>query len=62
MPGVDLAFNDLEFLNTPLVVLNLRVPSALLGFEVGGIVGYRFLSSYHVTMDMDRSELRLRRN
>jgi predicted aspartyl protease/Flp pilus assembly protein TadD len=62
MPGVDLAFNDLEFLNMPLVVLNLRVPSALLGFEVGGIVGYRFLSSYHVTMDMARSELRLRRN
>lgn len=59
LPGVDLAFNNLQYRNLPLVVLNLRVPSALLGFELGGIVGHKFLSNYRVTMDMDRSELRL---
>ncbi|MBM3778140.1 MAG: hypothetical protein FJW23_07855 [Acidimicrobiia bacterium] len=61
LPGVDLAFEDLRYTNTPLVVLNLRVPSALLGFQVGGIVGHRFLAPYRVTMDMMRSELRLAR-
>ena len=62
LPGVNLAFNDLQYRNTPLVVLNLRIPSALLGFEVGGIVGHTFLAKYRVTMDLDRSELRLTRN
>ncbi len=62
LPGVNLAFNDLQYRNTPLVVLNLRVPSALLGFEVGGIVGHTFLAKYRVTMDLERSELRLTRN
>jgi hypothetical protein len=40
-------------------VLNLRAPSVLLGFEVGGIVGHKFLSPHRVAMDMDRSQLRL---
>jgi hypothetical protein len=31
----------------------------LLGFQVGGIVGHRFLSEYRVSMDVARSELRL---
>lgn len=61
LPGVDLAFDALKYGNTPVVVLNLRTPSALLGFEVGGIVGHTFLEKYHVTMDLEKSELRLSR-
>ena len=34
-------------------------PSVLLGFEVGGIVGHKFLSPYRVSLDLDRSELRM---
>jgi Flp pilus assembly protein TadD/predicted aspartyl protease len=60
MPGVDLAFNDIRFRKMSVVVLNLRAPSVLLGYELGGIVGHRFLSRYHVTIDLNRSELRLR--
>jgi predicted aspartyl protease len=59
MPGVDLDFDRIAFRNFPLVVLNLRAPSLLLGFQVGGIVGHKFLASYRVTMDMARGELRL---
>jgi Flp pilus assembly protein TadD len=59
MPGVDLDFDQIAFRNFPLVVLNLRAPSVLLGFQVGGIVGHKFLAPYKVTMDMARSELRL---
>ena len=62
LPGVDLAFDNLRYTNMPLVVLNLRTPSALLGFEIGGIVGHKFLAPYKVTMDLQRSELRLTRN
>jgi Flp pilus assembly protein TadD len=59
LPGVDLDFDRIEYRNFPLVVLNLRAPSVLLGFQVGGIVGHRFLGSYRVSMDLERSELRL---
>ena len=59
MPGVDLDFDQIAYRNFPLVVLNLRAPSVLLGFQVGGIVGHKFLASYRVTMDLARSELRL---
>jgi hypothetical protein len=31
----------------------------LLGFQVGGIVGHRFLAPYRVSMDLEKSELRL---
>ena len=34
--------------NFPVVVLNLHAPSALLGFQLGGIVGHKFLSKYRV--------------
>jgi tetratricopeptide (TPR) repeat protein len=61
LPGVDLAFNDIHYRNFPVVVLNLEAPSALLGFQVGGIVGHKFLSQYRVGIDLDRSVLRLRR-
>jgi tetratricopeptide (TPR) repeat protein/predicted aspartyl protease len=59
LPGVDLNFDTIEYRNFPIVVLNLRAPSVLLGFQVGGIVGHKFLGNYRVTMDLERSELRL---
>lgn len=59
LPGVNLDFDRISYRNTSLVVLNLRAPSVLLGFQLGGIVGHKFLGSYRVTMDMARSELRL---
>ena len=55
MPGVDLAFSSIRFSRIPVVVLNLRAPSALLGLQLGGIVGHRFLSKYTVTVDLERS-------
>ena len=59
LPGVNLKFNNIAFNNYSVVVLNLQAPSVLLGFQVGGIVGHRFLSPYRVSIDLDRSELRL---
>lgn len=58
-PGLDLAFDRIRFENFSTVVLNLRAPSALLGFELGGIVGHRFLSRYDVGMDLQRNRLTL---
>jgi tetratricopeptide (TPR) repeat protein len=60
MPGVNLAFNTIKYNNFPVVVLNLNAPSALLGFELGGIVGHRFLSKYRVGIDVENSILRLK--
>ncbi|MGB7220019.1 MAG: aspartyl protease family protein [Vicinamibacterales bacterium] len=61
MPGVNLAFDGIEFKNYSVVVLNLDTPSALLGFQVGGIVGHKFLSAYKVGIDLERSTLRLKK-
>jgi predicted aspartyl protease/Flp pilus assembly protein TadD len=61
LPGVDLSFDRIQYRNFPVVVLNLQAPSVLLGFEVGGIVGHKFLSGYRVGIDLERSVLRLRR-
>jgi predicted aspartyl protease/Flp pilus assembly protein TadD len=60
MPGVNLSFDTLRYDNTSVVVLNLNTPSALLGFQVGGIVGHKFLSKYRVGIDLERSVLRLK--
>jgi Flp pilus assembly protein TadD/predicted aspartyl protease len=60
MPGVDLLFDTIAYKNFPVVVLNLNAPSALLGFELGGIVGHKFLSTYRVGIDLERSVLRLK--
>src|SRR5438067_9755850 len=60
MPGVDLAFDTVSYKNFPVVVLNLNAPSALLGFQLGGIVGHKFLSKYRVGIDLERSVLRLK--
>jgi tetratricopeptide (TPR) repeat protein len=59
LPGMDLDFDRISFRNFPLVVLNLRAPSMLLGFQLGGIVGHKFLAPYKVSMDLEKSELRL---
>ena len=59
MPGLNLKFQDIAFNNFAVVVLNLQAPSVLLGFQVGGIVGHRFLSPYRVSLDLGRSELRM---
>ena len=61
MPGVNLAFDEIAYPNFSVVVLNLRAPSILLGFDVGGIVGHKFLSPYRVSLDLNRSEMRLTR-
>jgi hypothetical protein len=42
------------------VVLNLRAPSVLLGFRLGGIVGYKFLSRYKVAINLDKSVVQLK--
>ena len=60
MPGVDLSFDTIQYKNFPVVVLNLDAPSALLGFQLGGIVGHKFLSKYRVGIDLERSTLRLK--
>jgi predicted aspartyl protease/Flp pilus assembly protein TadD len=62
MPNVDLEFSSIRFNRIPVVVLNLRAPSALLGFELGGIVGHKFLSKYRVGIDLARSTLALTTN
>ena len=59
-PGMDLAFDKIKYTNFPVVVLNLNAPSALLGFQLGGIVGHKFLSGYRVGIDLERSVLRLK--
>jgi predicted aspartyl protease/Flp pilus assembly protein TadD len=60
LPGVHLAFGPLSMPNQPVVVLNLRAPSVLIGYEIGGILGYRLLGKYRVEIDLQRSVLRLR--
>lgn len=61
LPGVDLAFDTILYKNFGVAVLNLRAPSVLLGFQLGGILGYNFLSEYRVAMDVARGELRLQK-
>ena len=61
LPGVNLDFNEIQYQNFGVAVLNLRAPGVLLGFQVGGILGYSFLKDYRVAMDLARGELRLPR-
>ena len=61
LPGVSLSFDAIQYKNVPVVVLNLDAPSALLGFQLGGIIGHKFLSNYRVGIDLERSTLRLKR-
>jgi predicted aspartyl protease len=59
LPGVNLDFEGVSLRSVGVAVLNLRAPSVLLGFRVGGIVGHRFLSRYRVSIEVARSEVRL---
>ena len=43
-----------------VAVLNLDAPSALLGYEMGGIIGHEFLRHYLVRIDLERGEVGLR--
>jgi Flp pilus assembly protein TadD/predicted aspartyl protease len=62
LPGVDLTFSPkIHYNNYSVVVLNLRAPSVLLGFRLGGIVGYKFLSDYKVSINLDKSIVQLSR-
>jgi Flp pilus assembly protein TadD len=60
LPHVTLAFDPIQLPTQPIVVLNLRAPSVLLGYQIGGIIGHRFLSKYTVEINMEKSVLRLR--
>jgi len=60
-PGTKLTFDQLLFRNHSVVVLNLHRPSALLGFQIGGIVGHRMLKDYRVTLDLTRSVMKLKK-
>lgn len=62
LPGVDLTFTPkIHYDNYSVVVLNLRAPSVLLGFRLGGIVGYKFLSQYRVAVNLNKSIVQLQR-
>jgi tetratricopeptide (TPR) repeat protein len=61
LPGMSLDLGTIAFRDYPLAVLNLRAPSVLLGFRLGGILGHGFLGQYQVALDFQRGELRLRR-
>ena len=60
LPFIDIEFaKGAEFQQASVVVLNLDAPSALLGFNIGGIVGHQFLGRYKVSIDLPRHEMRL---
>jgi tetratricopeptide (TPR) repeat protein len=60
LPFVDIEFaKGATFDQASLVVLNLDAPSALLGFNIGGIIGHQFLGKYKVAIDLPRHEVRL---
>ena len=52
-------FDRVQYDNFSVVVLNLHRPSALLGFQVGGIIGHKFLSNYRVALDLNEGVVRL---
>jgi hypothetical protein len=59
LPGVDLDVATIAYRRIGVAVLDLRSPSVLLGFQIGGIVGHQFLENRRVSFDLARSELRL---
>ena len=42
------------------VIAGVLLATALLGFQLGGIVGHKFLSRYRVGIDLEHSVLRLK--
>ena len=62
MPFVDIDFGrGIGVERSSVVVLNLDAPSALLGFQLGGIIGHQFLSRFNVSIDLQRSQMGLER-
>jgi tetratricopeptide (TPR) repeat protein len=59
MPFVDIDLHTLRLASVPVVVLDLRAPSVLLGFQLGGTIGHRFLSRYTVSLDLAQSVMEL---
>lgn len=59
MPFVDLDLHTLRLSSVPVVVLDLRAPSVLLGFQLGGTIGHVFLSRYTVSLDLAQSVMEL---
>jgi hypothetical protein len=59
LPGVDLDVATIAYRRIGVAVLDLRSPSVLLGFQIGGIFGHKFLENRRVSFDLARSELRL---
>ena len=59
LPGVDLAFDRVQYDDFGVVVLNLHRASAVLGFHIGGIIGHKFLHNYRVGIDLADSVVRL---
>jgi tetratricopeptide (TPR) repeat protein len=59
LPGVDLDLASIAYRRIGVAVLDLRSPSVLLGFQIGGIVGHQFLGDRRVSFDLVRSELRV---
>jgi Flp pilus assembly protein TadD len=60
LPGISLSFDEMQLPTQPVVVLNLRAPSVLLGYNIGGIIGHKLLSKYRVEFNLEKSVLRLR--
>ena len=61
LPGTPGLWMLLAGMNFGIAVLNLRAPSVLLGFRLGGIVGYKFLSQYRVAINLEKSVVQLQR-
>ena len=60
LPFVNIAFAPgVGLEQRSVVVLNLNAPSAMLGFNLGGIIGHEFLSRYTVAIDLRRHEVGL---
>src|SRR5262249_50284907 len=62
MPGVNLAFAAIQYKNYPVAALTLPAPGALLGFQLGGIVGQNSLRKSRVDIDLEQAKLKLTKN
>jgi predicted aspartyl protease/Flp pilus assembly protein TadD len=61
LPFIDIALAPgLGTSQKSVAVLNLDAPSALLGYEMGGILGHEFLRHYVVRFDIERGEVGFR--
>jgi hypothetical protein len=62
LPYVSLELSPgVGFPNKSITVLDLAAISAVLGVDLGGILGHDLLSGYHVSVDLERHEVGLTR-